>query len=144
MNSPLRTGLFIDGKWRSNSKKFDVLSPADGSLAARVAAGGESDVDDAVQAARRAALLNRLADMVERDADTLARLEALDIGKPVGQPAAFDVPNTIATFRHFAGWADKIQGTTVLTAGYRGRPTHSYTVREPIGVIGTIIPGTPR
>ena len=98
VHSPLRTGLFIDGKWRSNSKKFDVLSPADGSLAARVAAGGESDVDDAVQAARRAlagkwaevpgaeraALLNHLADMVERDAGTLARLEALDIGKPVG------------------------------------------------------------
>ncbi|MFC4463770.1 phenylacetaldehyde dehydrogenase StyD [Streptomyces xiangluensis] len=154
VNSPLRTGLFIDGKWRSNSKKFDVMNPADGSLAARVSAGGESDVDDAVQAARRAlagewaevpgarraALLNRLADLVERDADTLARLEALDIGKPVGQPAAFDVPNAIATFRHFAGWADKIQGTTVPTAGYQGRPTHSYTVREPIGVIGAIIP----
>lgn len=154
VNSPLRTGLFIDGEWRSTSKKFDVLNPADGSLAARVAAGGESDVDDAVQAARRAlagewaevpgagraALLNRLADLVERDAGTLARLEALDIGKPVGQPAAFDVPNTIATFRHFAGWADKIHGTTVPTAGYQGRPTHSYTVREPIGVIGAIIP----
>jgi betaine-aldehyde dehydrogenase len=154
VNSPLRTGLFIDGKWRTTSKKFDVVSPADGSLAARVAAADESDVDAAVQAARRAlvgewaevtgagrgALLNRLADLVERDADTLARLEALDIGKPVGQPTALDVPNTIATFRHFAGWADKVQGTTIPTAGYQGRPTHSYTVREPIGVIGAIIP----
>ena len=71
---------------------------------------------------RRGALLNRLADLVERDGDQLARLEAIDIGKPVGQPAMLDVPNAVATFRHFAGWADKIQGTTVPTAGYLGGP----------------------
>ena len=51
-----------------------------------------------------------------------------------------DVPNAIATFRHFAGWADKITGSTIPTAGYFGRPTHSYTVREPVGVIGAIVP----
>ena len=150
----IRTGLFIDGKWRTAASTFDDVNPATGKVVARVAAGDELDVDDAVRAARRAltgewadtpgagraALLNRLADLIERDADQLARLEAIDIGKPVGQPTVLDVPNAIATFRHFAGWADKIQGVTVPTAGYQGRPTHSYTVREPIGVIGAIIP----
>ncbi|WP_206336143.1 phenylacetaldehyde dehydrogenase StyD [Streptomyces torulosus] len=149
-----QTELFIDGRWRAASRTFDNLSPATGSLLTRVAAADESDVDEAVRAARRALtgpwaatsgaerqlLLLRLADLIERDADKLARLEALDIGKPAAQPAALDVPNAIATFRHFAGWADKIQGTTVPTAGYQGRPTHSYTVREPVGVIAAIIP----
>lgn len=154
VTTPLRTELFIDGKWRSALRSFDDVNPADGTVITRVAAGDEADVDAAVRAARRAltgawadvpgskraALLNRLADLVERDADELARLEALDVGKPVGQPALLDVPNTIATFRHFAGWADKIQGATIPTDGYQGRPTHSYTVREPIGVIAAIIP----
>ena len=149
-----RTGLFIDGKWRAAASTFDDLNPATGKVIVRIAAGDELDVDDAVRAARRAltgewadmpgagraALLNRLADLIERDADELARLEAIDVGKPVGQPTVLDVPNAVATFRHFAGWADKIQGATVPTAGYQGRPTHSYTVREPIGVIAAIVP----
>ncbi|MFI7296941.1 phenylacetaldehyde dehydrogenase StyD [Streptomyces sp. NPDC050121] len=149
-----QTELFIDGRWRSASSTFDNLSPANGTLLTRVAAADESDVDDAVRAARRALngswgalsgaerqrLLLRLADLIERDADKLARLEALDIGKPAVQPAVLDIPNAIATFRHFAGWADKVQGVTVPTAGYQGRPTHSYTVREPVGVIAAIIP----
>ncbi|PRY49587.1 acyl-CoA reductase-like NAD-dependent aldehyde dehydrogenase [Geodermatophilus tzadiensis] len=148
------TGLFIDGRWRSGSRTFDVLNPADGSLLTRVTAADESDVDDAVRSARRAfdgewgqaagtaraAVLHRIADLIERDADRLARLEALDIGKPVGQPAMLDVPNAAATFRHFAGWADKITGSAIPTDGYFGRPTHSYTVREPIGVVAAIIP----
>ena len=149
-----RTGLFIDGTWREGAATFDDLNPATGKVVARIAAGDESDVDEAVRAARRAlagewaevpgagraVLLNRLADLIERDADELARLEAIDVGKPVGQPTVLDVPNAIATFRHFAGWADKIQGAAVPTAGYQGRPTHSYTVREPIGVIAAIVP----
>lgn len=153
-NGSFRTGLFIDGSWRAAATTFDDLNPATGKVVARIAAGDESDVDDAVGAARRALagawadvsgpgralLLNRLADLIERDADELARLEAVDIGKPIGQPAVLDVPNAVATFRHFAGWADKIQGTTVPTAGYQGRPTHSYTVREPVGVIAAIVP----
>lgn len=54
-----------------------------------------------------------------------------------------DIPNAVATFRHFAGWADKIQGATIPTAGYMGMaPTHSYTVREPVGVIGAIVSWT--
>ncbi|GAB3735983.1 hypothetical protein GCM10027598_62600 [Amycolatopsis oliviviridis] len=121
--SGFTSGVFIDGSWSDTAETFDDLNPATGEVLAKVADASAEDVDRAVKAARaalegvwgetpgveRGRLLNRLADLVERDAGELARLEALDIGKPVGQPAMLDVPNTIATFRHFAGWADKIQ-----------------------------------
>ena len=154
-NAGFTTGLYIDGAWTEAVETFDDVNPATGALLVKVASGSAEDVDRAVRAARaaldgawgatpgvaRGALLNKLADLVERDAAELARLEALDVGKPVGQPGMLDVPNAVATFRHFAGWADKIQGTTIPTAGYLGMaPTHSYTVREPVGVIGAIIP----
>jgi betaine-aldehyde dehydrogenase len=151
----LTTQLFIDGEWSDGVDSFDDLNPTNGTLLATVANGTADDVDRAVKAARaaldgawgatpgvaRGALLNKLADLIERDADVLARLESLDIGKPAAQPAMLDVPNTIATFRHFAGWADKIKGETIPTAGYLGMArTHSYTVREPVGVIAAIVP----
>ncbi|MEJ8282226.1 phenylacetaldehyde dehydrogenase StyD [Pseudonocardia spirodelae] len=147
--------LLIGGEWRSGSAGTVAdLNPATEELLVDVQAASAGDVDQAVQAARaqldgawgatpgaeRGRILNRVADLIERDAEHLARLEALDVGKPVGQPSMLDVPNAIATFRHFAGWADKITGSTIPTAGYFGRPTHSYTVREPVGVIGAIIP----
>ncbi|KRC46442.1 MULTISPECIES: phenylacetaldehyde dehydrogenase StyD [unclassified Nocardioides] len=153
--SGLTTGLFIDGAWSHAQDTFADLNPATGELLAEVSSGSAADIDRAVVAARaalegawgatpgvaRGALLHRLADLVERDAAELARLEALDVGKPVGQPGMLDIPNAVATFRHFAGWADKIQGATIPTAGYLGMaPTHSYTVREPVGVIGAIVP----
>lgn len=149
------TGLYIDGAWTDADETFDDLNPATGNLLVKVSSGSVDDIDRAVRSARtalegewgatpgvaRGALLNKLADLVERDATELARLEALDVGKPVGQPGMLDIPNAVATFRHFAGWADKIQGTTIPTAGYLGMaPTHSYTVREPVGVIGAIVP----
>ncbi|KOX12650.1 phenylacetaldehyde dehydrogenase StyD [Nocardiopsis sp. NRRL B-16309] len=148
------TGLYIDGVWATAAETFDNLNPATGELLVKVSSGSAEDIDRAVQAARtaldgvwaettgvaRGRLLNRLADLIERDAAEFARLEALDVGKPVGQPGILDVPNTVATFRHFAGWADKIQGATIPTAGYLGvAKTHSYTVREPVGVIGAIV-----
>lgn len=150
------TGLYIDGRWRdaSDGGTFTTVNPTTGRPLSDIAAGTATDVDAAVRAARaqlggewgatpgavRGQLLNRIADLIERDGDLLARLEALDVGKPVGQPSMLDIPNAAATFRHFAGWADKIHGTTIPTAGYFGKPTHSYTVREPVGVIGAIIP----
>jgi acyl-CoA reductase-like NAD-dependent aldehyde dehydrogenase len=153
-NTP--TGLFINGHWGPAAGEATLadLNPATEQKLADIAAGSAADVDAAVNAARaqlngewgalpgaaRGQILNRLADLLERDAANLATLEALDVGKPVGQPQMLDLPNTIATFRHFAGWADKITGQTIPTAGYMGRPTHSYTVREPVGVIGAIIP----
>ena len=75
---------------------------------------------------QRGQILARVSDLIERDAETLARLEALDVGKPVIQPTVLDVPNAARTFRHFAGWADKITGQVIPTDGYFGRPTHSY------------------
>lgn len=149
------TSLLIGGRWQDSAGgTFENLNPATGELLCKVAAGTAEDVDRAVKAARaaldgewgatpgvaRGRLLNRIADLIERDAEQLARLEALDIGKPVGQPQVLDVPNAAATFRHFAGWADKINGETIPTAGSMGRPTLSYTTREPVGVIGAIIP----
>ncbi|HEX4246738.1 MAG TPA: aldehyde dehydrogenase family protein [Pseudonocardia sp.] len=147
--------LLIGGQWRAGSAgTFTDRNPATGEPLVEVAAASAEDVDAAVSAARaqldgewgavpgteRARILNRTADLIERDADLLARYEALDVGKPVGQPTVLDIPNAIATFRHFAGWADKVTGSTIPTAGYFGRPTHSYTVREPVGVIGAITP----
>ena len=152
--APFTTELYIGGVWHEAVDYFEDLNPATGEVLTRVSAGSADDIDGAVRAARaalegewaavtggqRGILLNRLADLVERDAAELCRLEALDIGKPVAQPGILDVPNTVATFRHFAGWADKIKGETIPTSGYFGSPTHSYTVREPVGVIGMIIP----
>ena len=148
------TGLFIDNAWTEASETFTDLNPATEQPLTEIAAGTAHDIDVAVQSGRRALegawgatpgparalVLNRIADLIERDVEILARLEALDIGKPVGQPSMLDVPNAVATFRHFAGWADKVTGTVIPTAGYFGRPTHSYTVREPVGVIGAVVP----
>ena len=149
------TRLLIDGGWVETSEHIATVNPVTERTLARVCAAGPEEIDLAVAAARtalsgewaatpgaaRGALLNKLAALIERDADLLARIESLDIGKPAAQPKMLDVPNAIATFRHFAGWADKIQGTTIPTAGYMGvAQTHSYTVREPVGVIGAIVP----
>ncbi|OFB35816.1 betaine-aldehyde dehydrogenase [Mycolicibacterium sp. (ex Dasyatis americana)] len=150
------TDLYINGRWTpaSDGATLPDINPATESNLADIAAASPEDVDRAVRAATaqlngawgatsgvvRGQILSRIADLIERDAERLAVLEALDIGKPVGQPKMLDIPNAAATFRHFAGWADKISGATIPTAGYMGRPTHSYTVREPVGVIGAIIP----
>ncbi|PXY33195.1 betaine-aldehyde dehydrogenase [Prauserella sp. PE36] len=147
--------LFVAGEWRDGGGgTFADLNPATEEKLTDVAAASAEDVDAAVAAARaqlsgdwaalpgsqRGKILNRVAELIERDADTLARLEAMDVGKPLAQPSMLDIPNAARTFRHFAGWADKITGQVVPTDGYLGRPTHSYTRREPVGVIGAIIP----
>ncbi|WP_431927855.1 phenylacetaldehyde dehydrogenase StyD [Amycolatopsis tucumanensis] len=147
--------LFLAGQWRDGTGgTFADLNPATEEKLTDVAAASAQDVDAAVKAARaqlsgewaalpgsqRGLILNRVADLIDRDAELLARLEALDIGKPVGQPTVLDMPNAARTFRHFAGWADKITGQVIPTDGYLGRPTHSYTRREPVGVIAAIIP----
>jgi phenylacetaldehyde dehydrogenase len=147
---------YINGAWQEGGDgHIDVVNPAREEVIARVPAGGEAEIDAAVKAARsqfdggawsrlsgpeRGALILRLADLVERDADIIARLDALCIGRPFQEPAMLDLPNALATLRHFAGWADKIEGRTIPTPGYFGRPTLSYTRREAIGVIGAIVP----
>lgn len=149
--------LYINGRWQNaiEGGTFDVFNPATERLLAKVAAGRAEDVDAAVSAARaqfdggewskmsgvdRGKLLYRLAELMERDQEYLAKLETLNLGRPLMEPTVLDVPNAIGTVRYFAGWADKIEGRTIPTPGYFGMPTHSYTVREPIGVVGAITP----
>jgi len=134
--------MYVNGKWTDSSsgETFDVVNPATESVLSSISAGSKQDVDKAVAAARaqfdggewskmagpqRGRLLYRLADLLERDKEYLAML---------------DIPNSIDTIRYFAGWADKIEGRTIPTAGVFGRPVFNYTIREPVGVIGAITP----
>lgn len=146
---------FINGQWQAGGdEQIDVINPAREEVIARVPAGGKAEIDAAVAAARaqfdggawsrlsgaeRGALINKLADLVERDADKIVKLDALCIGRPFHEPAILDLPQAISTLRYYAGWADKIEGRTIPTGGYFGRPTLSYTRREAIGVIGAIV-----
>lgn len=151
----IETRLFIDGRFQEAALggRFEVVNPSTGKVIASLAAATAEDVDAAVQAAHRqfdggawsrmdgadrGQLLSRLSDLIERDAEQIARLEALDNGKLYGGALAIDVRNTIATFRYFAGWADKIEGRSIPAPPAWGRPTLNYTIREPLGVIGAI------
>ncbi|MGP8157801.1 MAG: aldehyde dehydrogenase family protein [Candidatus Acidiferrales bacterium] len=145
--------LLINNEWVDSvsRKTFATINPASGEEICQVAEADAADVDRAVRAARtafetgawrktsaseRGQLLHKLADLIERHADELARLEALDNGKPYSVAAAADLPLTIACYRYYAGWADKIQGKTIpITGDY-----FCYTRHEPVGVVGQIIP----
>jgi aldehyde dehydrogenase (NAD+) len=147
------TQLLIDNRWVASEtgETFATVNPSTGEEICRVAAAGAADVDKAVRAARKAfaagpwgkmnasergRLLYRLADLIERHADELARLEALDNGKPVALAKRVDVAKSVACYRYFAGWADKIQGKTIPIDGRY----FCYTRHEPVGVVGQIIP----
>ena len=147
------TKLLIDNQWveSASGKTFPTINPATGEVICQVAEADGPDVDRAVRAAReafergpwrktaaseRGRLLNRLADLIERHAGELARLESLDNGKPCAVAAAADLPLTIACYRYYAGWADKIQGRTIPISG----DYFCYTRLEPVGVVGQIIP----
>jgi acyl-CoA reductase-like NAD-dependent aldehyde dehydrogenase len=149
--------MYVNGKWMDSSsgETFDVINPATETVLSSVSAGSTPEVDKAVSAARaqfdggewskmpgarRSRLLYRLADLLERDKEYLAKLESATVGKPLFEPTMLDIPNTIDTVRYFAGWADKIEGRSIPTAGAFGRPTLNYTIREPVGVIGAITP----
>jgi aldehyde dehydrogenase (NAD+) len=146
---PATTKLLINNRWvpSESGKTFATVNPSTGEEICQVAEADAADVDKAVQAARRAfdqgpwkkmrasergRLLHRLADLIEQ----LARLETLDNGKPLSIAKAVDVTKTIACYRYFAGWADKVQGKTIPIDG----DFFCYTRHEPIGVIGQIIP----
>jgi betaine-aldehyde dehydrogenase len=149
------TQLFIAGTWRdaADGSTFTVISPSTEERIAEVAAAGTADVDAAVAAARaqfdggawsqlsgadRGRLLYRLADLMERDIEILATLEAHDVGRPAYEPRLVDLPHAIDVFRHFAGWADKIEGRWITPAPFMGMMRQAYTIREPLGVIGAI------
>src|SRR5450759_3604023 len=147
------TKLLINNQWTeaASGRTFATINPSTGEEICRVAEADKEDVDRAVNAARQAfergpwrkmaaaergRLMNKLADLIEKHADELARLEALDNGKPYRMALAADLPLTVACYRYYAGWADKIQGRTIPVAGNY----FCYTRLEPVGVVGQIIP----
>jgi acyl-CoA reductase-like NAD-dependent aldehyde dehydrogenase len=152
----MRLDNFINGSFvdSTNGERFTKLEPATGAQMASVAASSEADVDAAVKAARdafdtrwrvrtaseRGRSLLRLADLVERDAEVFADLLSREQGRASFEIRMMDVPMTVDTLRYFAGWADKLEGRTIPTAGSMGRPTLNYTEAEPLGVIAQIIP----
>ncbi|QDU56438.1 aldehyde dehydrogenase family protein [Aeoliella mucimassa] len=151
---PIRhTECFIGGKWTSSvsGKTFDTINPATEEVICQVAEGDKADIDAAVDAARaqfdggewskldardRSLLMNRLADLIESEIDELAALETLDNGKPISDARNADLPLVVDCLRYYAGWADKIHGATIPIRG----DYFCYTKREPVGVVGQIIP----
>jgi phenylacetaldehyde dehydrogenase len=145
--------LLIDGRWvaASTGKTFDSIDPATGEVLARVAEGDRADIDLAVKAARRAfesgpwpkmsasergRIIWKIADLLEKHVEEFAELETLDNGKPISVSRVADVPLAVDLLRYMAGWATKIEGSTIPIAG----PYLAYTRREPVGVVGQIIP----
>ncbi len=148
--------MFINGKWveSASGKTFPTYNPATGEVLARVAEGDREDINRAVAAARaafdsgpwtkltpseRGRLIWKLADLIEKHAEEFAELESLDNGKPLAIARIADVPGTVDMFRYMAGWATKIEGNTIPISAY-GAKYLAYTLREPVGVVGQIIP----
>ncbi len=147
--------FLIDGKLVGSEAggAIDVRNPATAQVVATVPEAREADIDLAVKAARRAfddgpwtrmtpaergKLVYRLGEIIERHAEEFAQLESLDNGKPISEARAADVPIAYNTFYYMAGWATKIAGST-LSPSVPGE-FHAYTLREPVGVVGQIIP----
>jgi aldehyde dehydrogenase (NAD+) len=145
--------LLINGEWVDASKKFDTTNPATGEVLTQIAEASSADVDRAVDAARKAfedrsgpwrkmsasergKLIWRLADHLEKNIDEFAELETLDNGKPIFESRYVDMPMVIDVLRYYAGWATKIHGETVNTF----ETAFTYTLREPVGVVGMIVP----
>ena len=134
-----------------SGKTFETINPATEEVICEVAEGDKADVDAAVKAARhafdsgrwskmdardRGKLMFRLADLIEEEIDELAALETLDNGKPIRESRFADLPLVIDCLRYYAGYADKIHGSTIPIRGNY----FTYTRREPVGVAGQIIP----
>src|SRR6202171_577465 len=151
--------MLINGTWRESvsGKTFKTYNPATGDVLAEVAEGDRADINQAVKAARtafdsgpwrkmttseRGRLIWKLADLLEEHRDEFAELESLDNGKPVTIARAADVPLAVDLFRYMAGWATKIEGHTIpISVPYApGAKFFAYTLREPVGVVGQIIP----
>jgi phenylacetaldehyde dehydrogenase len=150
--------MFIDGKWAeaASGKTFPTYNPATGEVLAQVAEGDREDIDRAVKAARRAfehgpwpemsasqrgRLIWKLGDLIEAHAEEFAQLESLDNGKPLSIARVADVPLAADLFHYMAGWATKIEGNTIpISAGSKHTKFLAYTRREPVGVVGQIIP----
>ena len=151
-NTPRKYQLFIDGQWidAESGKTFTTPNPATGETLAEVAEADKADIDKAVAAARKAfdgkwsklsardrgRLIYKLAQLIEEKANDLAALETADNGKPIRESLYVDLPQVAENFEYFAGWATKIEGETIPVPG----KMFNYTLREPVGVCGQIIP----
>src|SRR3982074_3610700 len=151
-NTPRQYQLFIDGQWvdAESGKTFTTPNPATGQILAEVAEADKADIDKAVAAARRALegkwskisardrgrMLYKLSQLIEEHSGELAALETADNGKPIKESSYVDLPQVAENFEYFAGWATKIEGETIPVPG----EMFNYTLREPVGVCGQIIP----
>ena len=144
-------GLYINGKWgpAGDGATFETRCPANGEHLATCAQATKEDVDTAVAAAweafktwknittnERAAILNKVADIIEQNAEHLAMVESLDNGKPIRETMAIDIPYSVRHFRYFAGCIMAEEGSANILDG----TTLSMILREPIGVVGQIVP----
>lgn len=145
--------LWIQGDWveAESGRTFETINPATEEVISEVAEAGEKDIERAVQAARQAfeagpwprmkasereKILRRLAALIDRHKEELATLETLDSGKPIQNARKIDIPAAVEAFDYYAGWADKLTGETIPA-----NPEYfSYTLREPLGVVGAITP----
>src|SRR5436305_13117055 len=151
--------MLINGKWLSaaSGKTFPTYNPATGEVLAQVAEGDREDINQAVKAARnafengpwrrmtasqRGRLIWKLADLLEQHTEEFGYIESLDNGKPLNIAKAADVPLAVDMFRYMAGWTTKLEGNTIpLSVPYTpGAKYLAYTLREPVGVVGQIIP----
>ncbi len=151
VESKFQTQLFIGGEFvdSASGRTFETIDPATGKPIAAIAEADAEDVDRAVAAARRAlagpwgsmelsergAILRRVGELLARDAERLGRLETLDVGKPIRETAE-QVRMTAAWFDHFADIAQRVRTAVVPTI----RDHFNYTLREPVGVVGLIVP----
>ncbi|MFZ0704748.1 MAG: aldehyde dehydrogenase family protein [Candidatus Korobacteraceae bacterium] len=150
--------MFINHQWvdSASGKTFPVYNPATGEVLAKVAEGDREDINRAVKAARKAfdsgrwsdmtasergRLIWKLGDLLEQHAEEFSQLESLDNGKPLSVARAADIPLAIDLFRYMAGWATKIEGNTIsVSTKTKRNEFFAYTRREPVGVVGQIIP----
>jgi hypothetical protein len=151
--------MLINGKWinAASGKTFPTYNPATGEVLAQIAEGDRDDIDQAVKAARKAfdngpwrrmtaaergRLMWKLSDLLEQHTEEFGYIESLDNGKPLNIAKAADVPLAVDMFRYMAGWATKLEGNTIpLSVPYTpGAQYLAYTLREPVGVVGQIIP----
>ena len=151
--------ILIGGDWveSASGKTFDVFNPATGEVLAHAAEGSSEDIDRAVKTARgvfeagtwhgmkpneRGRIIHRLGDLILENADELALLESLDNGKPLSIARAADVELAADIFHYMSGWVTKMEGYTIpISVPYMpGAQFHSYVTKDPIGVVGQIIP----
>jgi phenylacetaldehyde dehydrogenase len=151
--------MLINGKWvdSASGKTFPTYNPATGEVLAQIAEGDREDINRAVNAARnafengpwsrmtpseRGRTIWKLADLLEENLEEFAELESLDNGKPLKIARVADIPLAVDLFRYMAGWATKIEGNTIpISVPYApGAKFLAYTLREPVGVVGQIIP----